>query len=91
MDDPYINIFSSLSDPAIRATALSPSDTVDLTRVPKAIYVGSGGDLAMLGVGDGGSTEPTIWKNVPAGAIVPFRARRVFDTDTTAADLLALY
>ncbi len=32
-----------------------------------------------------------VWKNVPAGAILPFRAQYVRATGTSAADILALY
>jgi len=32
-----------------------------------------------------------VWKNVPSGAILPFRAQYVRATGTTAADILALY
>ena len=32
-----------------------------------------------------------LWKAVPAGSLLPFRAQYVRATGTTAADLLALY
>ena len=52
------------------------------------LNVGTAGNVAMRGV-DGATDQ--LWKNVPAGAILPFRATHVRATGTTAADILALY
>lgn len=68
-----------------------PSDTNDLADVPKGIYVGTGGAIAMIGVNAPTDATGVTWKNVPSGALIPFRARRVLATGTTAADMLALY
>ncbi|MCU6454362.1 hypothetical protein LPN01_09745 [Sphingomonas sp. A2-49] len=91
MVDRYGEVFSSVSDPGERAKAVAPSDTVDLTETPKALYVGTGGDIAMIGDNEATGAAAVVWRNVPAGAIVPFRPRRVLATGTTAADMLAIY
>ena len=65
-----------------------PHDSNALADIPKALYVGTGGDIAMRGLN--GSTDQ-LWKNVTSGAVLPFRAQFVRATGTTAADLLALY
>jgi hypothetical protein len=88
MTDPFSSSADAVSAPARRALAITPHDTNALTDIPKALYVGTGGNIAMRGV-DGAADQ--AWKNVPAGAILPFRAQYVRATGTTAADLLALY
>jgi hypothetical protein len=67
--------------------AVAPSDTDPLPSVAKALYVGIGGDIAMRGVADGANT---LWRNVPDGAILPFRASHVRATRTTAFAILLL-
>ncbi|KQU53218.1 hypothetical protein ASG67_10440 [Sphingomonas sp. Leaf339] len=91
MPDPFAGVFSGVSDPGERAAAITPSDTADLPETPKSLYVGTGGDIAMIGDNEPSGSVPVIWRNVPAGAIVPFRPRRIRATDTTAADIVAIY
>ena len=67
--------------------ALTPSNTVDLSRMSDAIWVGGGGDITIVG-GDG---RQTVIKGVPAGTLLPISARRVMATGTTATDLVAMY
>lgn len=88
MADQFSNSADQVSAPATRAVAVVPHDSTPLTDIPKALYVGTGGDIAMRGVG--GSADP-MWKNVANGTVLPFRAQFVRATGTTAADLLALY
>lgn len=90
MADPYGAVFSSVSDPGERASAITPNDAADLSETPKAIYVGTGGDIAMIGDNEAVGALPVVWRNVPAGAIVPFRPRRIMATGTTATDMLAI-
>lgn len=88
MSDQFENFGGHVSAPATRAAAVTPHDSTALSVVPKALYVGTGGNIAMRGVGDGADQS---WKNVPSGSLIPFRASHVRATGTTAADLLALY
>jgi uncharacterized protein (TIGR02145 family) len=57
-----------------------------------ALYVGKGGDLIVTVVGN---TEPTIFKDVPAGTffpvIVDYIWERSNDSYTTASNIVALY
>ena len=87
MTDSFSNSADSVSAPATRAVAVTPHDSNPLTDVPKALYVGTGGTITMRGVG----SADTAWKNVASGTVLPFRARFVRATGTTAADILALY
>ena len=92
MGDSMADQFSANADqvsaPATRAVAVTPHDTNALADIPKALFVGTGGTIAMRGVG---GTADSSWKNVPSGSVLPFRAQYVRATGTTAADILALY
>lgn len=88
MSDAFAGAVDSASAPATRTASITPHDSNALPDIPKAIYVGGAGDIAMRGM-NGGSDQ--IWKNVPAGSILPFRASHVRATGTTATLLLALY
>ncbi|MDF7777414.1 hypothetical protein P1X14_19310 [Sphingomonas sp. AOB5] len=88
MADQFSNHADQVSAPATRAVAITPHDGNALTDIPKALFVGTGGNITMRGV-NGASDQ--LWKNVPSGSLLPFRAQYVRATGTTAADLLALY
>ncbi len=74
--------------PAARAVAVVPSDAQALAEIPKALFVGTGGNVALRGAG-GGADQ--LFKNVANGTVLPFRPEFVRATGTTAADILALY
>ncbi len=88
MADFFSNAADHVAAPARQALVVTPHDTNPLTDIPKALYVGTGGHIAMRGVG---GAADQIWKNVPSGTVIPFRAQFVRATGTTAADILALY
>lgn len=68
------------------AVAITPSNTVDIPQTI-AIYVGGQGNLKVDMKGGGTVT----FTAVPVGKILDIRATRVYDTGTTATNLLALY
>ncbi|HEV2746547.1 MAG TPA: hypothetical protein VGW34_04520 [Allosphingosinicella sp.] len=88
MADSFSNLADSVSAPATRAAAVAPHDSNALADVPKALFVGTGGHISMRGAGGGADV---LFKNVPAGSVLPFRALYVRATGTTAADIVALY
>ena len=88
MADQFSNVADAVSAPATRAVSVTPHDSDALSDIPKALFVGTGGNLTLRGVND---AADRVWKNVPSGSVLPFRARYVRATGTTAADLLALY
>lgn len=77
----------SVSAPATRALVVVPHD-VNAIPVPKALFVGVGGDLVARGAND---SADVTFKNLGAGSVLPFRARYVRATGTTAAAIVALY
>lgn len=88
MADQFSNSADQVSAPATRAVGVTPHDSNALADIPKALFIGTGGNLTMRGVN---GTADQLWKNVPSGSVLPFRAQYVRATGTTAADLLALY
>lgn len=88
MADYFAGYGDTPSAPATRAVAVVAHDVNALADIPKALFVGTGGNITMRGVA---GTSDQVWKNVPNGAILPFRAHYVRATGTTAADILALY
>ena len=78
--------------PAVTYAAITPSDTVDLTKgVCDSIYVGTAGDVAVV---DRDGTAVTFGA-VPAGTVLPVKALRVNATNTASGagrtGLVALY
>lgn len=67
--------------------AVVPHDTDELPVVPKALYVGTGGHVALRGV-DGAAD--VLFRNVAAGQVLDVRARFVRAAGTTAADIVGL-
>ena len=91
MADKYGGVYNTVSDPSTHAKALTPADATDLADIPKAIYVGTGGDVTLIGEDAPTAATGVTFKNVPSASILPFRARRLMATGTTAADMLGLY
>jgi hypothetical protein len=68
------------------SVTVTKSDTVDLPFVSRALQIGTGGNIKMT-FADG---SIDTWYNVQAG-IVPVQVRRVWSTDTTAAQISSVY
>lgn len=77
----------SVSSPSLAPFAITPNDSADLAKIPKALWVGTGGDVAVRGVNN---ASPVVFRNVPNGFIIPVRVVRVLATGTTATDIVAL-
>ena len=82
---------------AYNAEAVTPNDNADLTLSGGAIVEGSNNG-ACLYIGTGGNIKVTMlggqvvtFVNVLDGTFMPIQVRRVWATDTDAADILALY
>lgn len=65
---------------------MTPHDANPLPRLPKALWVGTGGDVTLRCVGD---EADVVFRNVPSGGLIRARARFVRATGTTAAGILA--
>ena len=69
------------------ALAVTPSDGSDLSGEPfYAVYVGTGGNLK-VDMADGGSA--VTLSNVASGQLLPIMVERIYDTGTTASNIIA--
>jgi hypothetical protein len=69
------------------AFAIVPSDTVDFSYATKGIYVGGPGTISVVTI----NGETVTFSAVPAGIILPIRAKRVNVAGTSATNLVGLY
>lgn len=79
---------AALSDPAIGAIDLGDgTDSTVLTVQPRALFVGTGGNLRVT-MADG---TDIIFYNVADGCILPIQPYIVWETNTTADNIIGLY
>ncbi|MBW9063152.1 hypothetical protein JNB71_07465 [Rhizobium herbae] len=86
MPDRFSSYILSPTSPATHGFIVTPSDTIDLPEMTRAIYVGSGGVLAVRLL----SGQTVTFAGVSAGSILPLRADRVLATGTTAGSIVGL-
>ncbi len=87
MADTFNTEIDTISSPARLAYAITPHATNEIDPLPKAIYVGTAGNITLRTVG--GSAD-VVFKNVLAGQILDVRARFIRAAGTTAADIIGL-
>lgn len=74
--------------PATSAFAITPSDSTNLTQTTRAIYIGSAGNLKVLMLED---STPVTFTGLVEGTLLPICVKRVYETDTTASNIIGLY
>lgn len=72
--------------------SVTPSDTENFQYETQpnrgaVLYVGTAGDLRVLTP----NNDDVVFKNVAEGSFLPVQVVRVFSTDTTAEDIVALW
>lgn len=72
---------------AVKAEAITPSDTVNITGDCRGVYVGGAGDVAAVFYPD---DAPVIFKAVPVGTVLPIQPQRINASGTSATFLVAL-
>jgi len=78
------------SIPAIEAEAVTPSNSVNFTKVARGLYIGGAGNAVV--VMENG--DPILFNGLLAGTILPVRCIRVNTTTggtTTATNIVALF
>jgi len=86
MSDIFREFSSGLESPATHLMAVTPDDATDLPVASRGINVGTSGAVRVTTVG--GTTE-TVY--VAAGSAFPLRITRIWQTGTTAANIVAMY
>jgi len=74
------------TSPSRKPFIIHPHDTDSLPAVPKGIYVGTGGDVALRGLD---SDADVTYRNLPDASYIAVRASHVRATGTTPTDLIA--
>lgn len=85
MIDTFSQYRIGLESPAVRLLDVVPSDTADLTEASRALNVSTSGTVRVTTVG---GTTATVF--VAAGIAFPVRAVRIWNTGTTAVNIVAL-
>lgn len=87
MPNDFQNYADSPTAPSLLCYPITPSDTVALPHLTKALYIGEGGDIVLrsaLGEAD------VTFTNLPSGYILDVRTLVVRATGTTAAAIVGL-
>lgn len=85
--DKFSDLPTTLIAPGRDAAPIVPDDGADLPVLPRALYVGQGGTVAVRMAGG----QDVSFEGVPGGTVLPVRARRVRASGTTAAAIVALW
>lgn len=87
MADTFSNFMTGLTAPAEHAVAITPNDGADLANNTRGIYLGSTGNLAVTMAGG----EQITFVGLASGIIHPIRAKRIWATGTTAANIIGAW
>lgn len=85
--DKFKNTTDSLVASARDCFEITPSNTAEIAKVTKAIYVGNGGDIVLRAID---SVADVTFPNLPTGTILPIRASHIRANRTTATDIVGL-
>lgn len=85
------NAMKNKGMPGASSTAIVPSDAANLATTSRWLWVGTGGNVALLLDEDANDAGSRVLKNVASGTLLPFAVKKVFSTGTNALDLVAIY
>lgn len=71
---------------AYDAAAVTPNDSTDI-RPTRGLYIGGAGNIKV----DMALGSTVTFVGLLAGSFIPIQVKRVYSTDTTATDIVALY
>lgn len=86
MTDRFSTHSTGLESPASDGFAITPSDSVELAEITRALYVGNSGTLALKLA----SGADIVLTGVGGGALLPLRVRQIKATGTTATAIVGL-
>lgn len=73
-----------------KAIEVTPSNGTDLAEDTRGIYIGGSGSLK-VDVSDGSNVTTVILFGLAVGVVHPLAVRRIYENDTTATNIVALY
>ena len=85
--DSFKNLSDSPDFSARKLVAVTPHNSNDLAYTTKALFIGTGGNIVVLAEDD----TVAVTLKVTDGQILPVRAKRVLETNTTATDIVGMY
>jgi len=85
-EDQHESFREGLESPANDWFEITPSDGTELAQIPRALYIGTGGDLVLA---DASGNDATF--KVLTGQILPLRPTFVRSTGTTAEDIVGIF
>lgn len=89
MADEFENMAQSPTTPSEFMFDVTPNDAGDLERVTKAIHLNEPGDVRVTAKDMPEGTSVTL-RNIPVGVPYPVRAKRIWQTGTTATGIVGL-
>ena len=87
MMDSFKNLSDSPDFSARKLVAVTPHNSNDLAYTTKALFIGTGGNIVVLAEDD----TVAVTLKVTDGQILPVRAKRVLETNTTATGIVGMY
>lgn len=85
-EDQHEDFREGLESPANDWFEITPDDGTELAQIPRALFIGIGGDLVLTDAGGNDSTFKVI-----SGQILPVRPTFVKATGTTATDIVGIF
>ena len=85
--DDFYRYDQDLTSPGSNAVDVVTSDVTDLVKATRGLYIGTGGHVKVTMVGG----QTITYKNAVTGLIYPYRVTRVWQTGTTATDIIAVW
>lgn len=89
LKDLFQQAVARIVDPGSLAVSVAPDDNTDLAVYAKALWIGTGGNVAVVPLGQIDDTAVTF-VNCQDGSILPIRCRRLMATATTATNIVAI-
>lgn len=81
---------TNIMNPATNAVVVTPSDTVNLSHVSRALWVGVAGDVTVVMADNAAANTSTLFTALSIGWH-PLRVSRVNATATTATNITAVW
>lgn len=85
--DQFKDFPATLTSPATNAVAITPSDTIPLANISRAVYVGQTGDVSV----EMQSGQIVTFQNVQGGSILALRTMKIRAAGTTALGIIAVW